>query len=160
MSGRDDLLDVIGANRNTWMTSFHFASHHIAKAVADGRISENVLTQFELYDVNGAGTVARLAGLEYMGDKSGTGISGWCSSGYQVDCEDVSLAVEAIRGLVDVPFARDLNPWYLGYDDVAETIEGVATTFGSLNIARSAIRTYRDAAQLVLDADARYSASK
>lgn len=150
---RQALVDAIGSYRNTWMPSFGFASYHIAEAVADGRIPELTLVNFVPYDVNGAGTIARLAGLEYMGDEPGTGKTGGWASGYQVDCEDVSIACDAIRSLVEYCFQPADGAWQFYEDDLTVPLEELDRIRMEMGMS------YREAAQLIVDADTAYIAS-
>lgn len=151
MSDREILLDVIGANRNGWMMSFGYASHHIAKAVVDGRISEDDIERFVPYHAEDCIALAQRAGI-YPGNLAG--------AEYHADAEDVSISVEAIRDLVKQPFVPESGSWYLVAelrDDGGMDIDGVPTSFEQLNAARSRIVTYAEAAKVLLDADARFS---
>lgn len=148
MSDRDVLLAVIGNNRNCWMPSYGFASHHLATAVADGRITEQDVHDFVPYDASGCARLARLAGL------------GFTETGQrfdrEVDTEDVSLSIDAIRGLRNESFLADRNTWMLHRerDERGDWIEGVDTTMDEIERARvEYVKSYADAARIMLDGD-------
>lgn len=131
-ASREQVLAVIGTNRNGWMWHFHNASHAIAAAVVDGRIRRTDLALYEPYNPEQSSRLASAAGLDPDRDP-----------------EDVALSVEAIVGLAGKPLEPYGDPWHL----YAEDAEEVGTTFDALS-AFTATLDIVDAAQVIVDADA------
>lgn len=140
---RQILLEVIGNNRNTWMDAYGWASYHISYAVAAGKIQPYEIQNFVPYHTEDCIAIAQRAGI-FPGELAGIS--------YHADDEDVTLAVEAIRGLVEVPFAPDTNPWHFHYE--LPMIEEVPTSFVELEQARKEnITDYAVAAAFIKEAD-------
>lgn len=155
---RNVLLAVLGSNRNGWMPSFGYASHHIAAAIADGRITEGALESFVSYDTDSCRAIAHAAGLTFHDDEevgSAPLAQSFGGAIKQVDEEDVSISVESIVGLATEPLQIDSGIIYLYEDETGvECVPGA--TLEEINAVRPT--TARDAAQAFLDADAYFSA--
>jgi hypothetical protein len=154
---RNVLLAVLGSNRNGWMASFGYASHHIAAAIADGRITDDLLAGFAAYDGGSCRAIAHAAGLPFDGDVDpipaplAQSYGGALSS---VSDEDVTISVEAIVGLAAKPLEIDGGIIYLYEDETGvECVPGA--TLAEVNAVRPT--NVRDAAQAFLDADAYFS---
>lgn len=160
MSAVTDLHRVIGANRNGWMPTFGFASHHIATAVVDGRLTDEDLERFVPYSFNEACAVARKCGIAFEGDAVTRGgkplAMSYGGTLTTMDAEDVSISIESIKALRDESFRLEEGVWYFSVEDEGE-IEGVRVDLVTLELMRrSLVKTYQDAAQLILDADAAF----
>ena len=151
-SDRDMLLAVIGTNRNGWTAGFAYASHHIAKAVVGGLLSEDDLTGFAAYDETQAQALAARAGLPWHGQPGQPG-----GPERAVDTEDVSIAVDAILGLAGQPLSVEGQPWHLYDHDGDGRVEGQRTTCAALS-AVTATLSVTAAAQALVDSDAYFSA--
>lgn len=159
---RDTLLLVIGTNRDGWMPTFGFASHHIATAVADGRITDEDLERYKPYDDDDScRALAHKAGLQFDGEAD-DGVERASSYGGRlthVSTEDVSISLDALKALKDEPLRAQDGIWYL-YED-QDGVESVPTTIEAVEAARvEHVKTYQDAARVMLEGDTMYANSR
>lgn len=149
-ANRDALVAVIGTERNGWMASFAHASHHIARAIVEGRLDADTVTAFRPYGGAEAEArhIAEAAGLRFIGaddeDRVGRG---------SADHEDVSVSVQALTALTsDDPSIglgdKRSDVWQLDADTLAE----VGTDEASVQAAVRGM-TLVEAARLILDGD-------
>jgi hypothetical protein len=128
-------LAALGANRDGWMPGFFTATAAIARAVADGRITEE---QLRAYPADASYPVEQSAALA-------------AAAGYDDDdAEAVGIAVQAITALTVGDVGIGEGTWY--FEDETELC---GLTLAQLR-AECSGQSLREAAAMVLAADAEH----
>lgn len=154
MTQPDDLrprvLRLMWASMNIWMDGFAFATHHIARAVADGRITESTIAEFpDEPTLDDFRTLANAAGLAYCGtDEPITDDDGYLVS---VDDDELTSAADVLCAIPRGDAGLNDDPgdhvWRFYPELVAEqnlTVTDLIAFWQTL--------TLRDAAHLLVDA--------
>jgi hypothetical protein len=140
-------VKVIGTARNGWMSSFAHASHRIARAITDGRIT---VADIDAFPAGGYNRKACRALAEKAGMSWETGAGGDAA---ECDAEDIEVAVEAIAGLASMRVCTYdetgiYASWILYPEDIAEhdtTIQEIRRSLQGISLV--------DAAALIVAAD-------
>lgn len=158
-ASRETLLALFGTNRNTWMIGFGFASHHIAAAVVDGRITEQDIAAYSDYEYGKEGggypqeasvDIIHKAGLPTWDEPELVNEFGLLTN---LSDEDAGISVYAIKAIPKGDAGVHDGTWYFEPEDLEE----FGTSIHAVRAGMRTIRTYKEAAQFILDADKYFS---